>query len=429
MSIKRLATFFFTGPFAERLLVYVMAVGFLTNLIFVVALRQDPFKVTRGNQYIFYGIMMLEYAWMAINHRKLRLRLTRVHPIVFVGLAMMVQGILVGLAWGNGLSRIAIDTINVLVVVLNVLYFSDDRALRGFDFDRLELKAQIFSVSIIVLGALGKVVNPRSDISLGATAPAAVALAILFAGVLIKGKRPRPLIRWAVIVFVTMVTVPDWNRTTLTFVAVVSLLFWFRLFPVRPVRALMIIFVGAMVGYFSVSLLPEDSPLAKRLEGLQHVDLSKRTGSIGEREAEMDAIGAKLHWMGPTAEILGAGHGAKYDVQYTWQYITDYSNAHYSWALFDLRWGLVGYVYLALWALFLAWSAARNILSQRPEVLMAALLCIWNLGYLGTYAYFTFFIGGLPFLLFRKLSPDERTKPVAQRSWRRPPEVGLLKSN
>jgi len=411
MSTNQLIRKFYPGPFAERLITYILLTEITTFIIFAIFLHINPFRIVQPKQYMFYGLMGMEYAWMALNHRSLKLRFSRMHPVILIGLAMLVQGVIVGLSWGNSTTRIFIDSVNVIVVIANLLLFADERAIRGFDFDRLEFKVQVYSIAMIVLGVVGHAVNSKVVPQLGASEATSIAMAVLFAGVIAGAGRPGQWRRLLILLFVAAMSLPSWNRTTLMFMAVAITLLGLKTVSLRPVRALMVVLCAALIGFFSVGLLPPDSKLAERLNGLENYEPDARTGSIGERSAEMDAVAEKIDWLGPYAVLLGAGHGAEYDVKHTSFIRTDYSNAHFGWALFYLRWGLIGEVYLALWVSFLLYATAKNIQSKRPELLMIALLGVFNIGYMVTYAYYTFFIAGLPFLKIPLRQDKERQIP------------------
>lgn len=184
----------------------------------------------------------------------------------------------------------------------------------------------------------------------------------------------------------------------------------------RPSRVLMIVLFGVFGAGLAVALIPEDSKIAQRITGLQNVDLSDRTGSIGERQAELDAISIKIENMGFKGKLFGAGHGASYDVKYTWNWKRDYSNAHYGWALFYLRWGYLGYLYLIFWTVFLFIASARYLLSTRPEGLIVSLLALYTVGYIGTYSYFLFFIAGVPFALLPSRGPYKKISRLQDRA-------------
>ena len=387
------------GPFYERLLLYIMFSALFTRVLFEVGLGMEPKVLNQQRQLMCYGMLALDYGWQFMNWRRIRITISRVNPIIPLLIVMILHGVVIGLWSSNSKSRILIDTANVVVVLFNLILLADPRSFRDFSFKRLEKWTYLFSVLMLMSGLVAMVVNSKSSPNLGSSVSTAVAMVILCVGLLIARNKNAHFYKFVAVGLIIGFTMSTWNRTTMAFLLLFLIIYVGRNIVVRPSRVMMIVLFALFGGVTAVTFIPADSKVAQRVSGLQNIDLSSRTGSIGERQAELDAIKVKIENMGLMGKIFGAGHGASYDVKYTWNWKRDYSNAHYGWALFYLRWGYLGYLYLILWVAFLLVASGRFILSSRPELLIVSLLALYTLGYVGTYAYFLFFIAGIPFIL------------------------------
>lgn len=387
------------GPFYERLLLYIMFSALFTRVLFEVGLGMEPKVLNQQRQLMFYGMLALDYAWQVLNWRRIRITVSKVNPIIPLLIVMIFHGVVIGLCSSNSKSRILIDTANVVVVLFNLLLLADPRSFKDFSFRRLERWTYLFSALMLMAGLAAMVVNSKSSPNLGSSASTAVAMVILCVGLIVVRNKNAHFYKFLAVGLIIGFTMSSWNRTTMAFLLLFLMIYVGRNIIVRPSRVMMIVAFALLGGVTAVTFIPEDSKVAQRIYGLQNIDLSSRTGSIGERQAELDAIKVKIENMGLFGKIFGAGHGASYDVKYTWNWKRNYSNAHYGWALFYLRWGYLGYLYLALWVIFLLVASGRFLLSPRPERLMVSLIALYTLGYVGTYAYFLFFIAGIPFIL------------------------------
>ncbi|GJL86232.1 MAG: hypothetical protein DHS20C02_20070 [Micavibrio sp.] len=165
----------------------------------------------------------------------------------------------------------------------------------------------------------------------------------------------------------------------------------------NPVKGGTILLVAAIVVVASVSFLPDDSKTYRRITSLSEIDLTERTGSIGERQAEWDAIQIKLAEKGKTIEWFGLGFGGVYNVQFTHQYLVDYGHAHYAWAWFNLRFGKSGYIYMVMLMAALLYNMVRGgFLSNRTGIFVS-FLCLQGFIYCFTHVNSVFLLSGLHF--------------------------------
>jgi len=383
----------------ERLIYYFLLPEIIAKIIYEIVLRVPAITVTQPKQYMFYGFLALEYLFIVVNYKNFRPAWRHINVVWILLLVMILHGVAVGLWWGNSLTRTGIDTINVAVVLVNIILLSDPYKIANTAFDRIFFANRLYGVTMVVLSVAAMAVNPTSGIKLGSAAATSVSMSLIFVELyLMRGLSVRNIGKGALGLLLIAATAQDWNRTTLVFNSAAVLILLARRAGSMPFRTAFIGIAAVLVVAVAFAVMPEDSALSRRISGLQEVDLSARSGSIGERQAEADAVDDKIAALGAFGEIFGAGHGASYDVKYTWEWKLDYSNAHYGWVLFYLRYGMLGYVYMALWILILVISAAKRWRSGHPAAILVCLLSIWNVGYLGTYGYFSFFIAGLPFV-------------------------------
>jgi O-antigen ligase len=385
--------------FFERLIYYFLLPDLMAKIVYEIILKVPAITVNQPKQFLFYGLVAIEYLILAFRYKTFRPALAQVSPICLLLIVMIFHGLVIGLWWGNSVSRMAIDTVNVFVVLANVVILSDPRKIVDTAFDRIFFLNRVYAVVMVFLSSVAMLVNSSSVISLGGSTATAISASLIFTEIYAtRSLSGRSIVRCGVGLLMLAATVQSWNRTTLVFVGAAVLILFARKVGRMPFKIAYLAMASVMVAAVALAVLPEDSALSRRLTGLEDMDLSARTGSIGEREAESDAVGDKISALGLTGRIFGAGHGASYDVKYTWEWKLDYSNAHYGWVLFYLRYGSLGYLYMGLWIVALMISILRTWRSENPASILVCLLSIWNVGYLGTYGYFSFFIAGVPFV-------------------------------
>ena len=111
----------------------------------------------------------------------------------------------------------------------------------------------------------------------------------------------------------------------------------------------------------------------------------------------MDAVQAKLDFLGPSGQWFGLGFGGTYEVQFTQKYMKDYGHAHFSWVWFNLRFGYIGYLYLAIMISMLIFNAFIQFRNQTSNGIFVGLLCLNSLIYCITYVNAIFLISGIQF--------------------------------
>ena len=79
----------------------------------------------------------------------------------------------------------------------------------------------------------------------------------------------------------------------------------------------------------------------------------------------------------------------------------NYSNAHFGWALFYLRYGYIGFIYLLMFALLMAANIYRNVRSKNNFNRMVLILCIAGIIYIFTYMAFDIILSGIQFMHMR----------------------------
>ena len=412
--------------FFERLIYYFLLPDIFAKIVYEIVFRVPAITVNQPKQFMFYGLVALEYLIFALRRGSLRPVWSQINPVLILLTVMIFHGVVIGLWWGNPLQRTIIDTVNVFVVVANMIILSDPTKIADTAFDRIFTVNRVYAVLMVSLSVVAMAVNSSSVIALGGSTASAISISLIFTEILlIRSFNSRSLLQAAIGLVMLAATVQGWNRTTLVFVLVATILILVRRVGKTPFRVAYVAMGAVMTCILTFAMLPQDSALARRISGLEDVDLSSRTGSIGEREAESDAVSDKITALGLPGILFGAGHGAAYDVKYTWEWKLNYSNAHYGWVLFYLRYGSLGYVYLTLWIVALLFGLARTWRSSNPASVLVCMLSIWNIGYLGTYGYFSFFIAGVPFV---RPASRRQTYPVRPRASQSGPSLTLVKA-
>ena len=117
--------------------------------------------------------------------------------------------------------------------------------------------------------------------------------------------------------------------------------------------------------------------------------------------------------MGTAAEWFGAGHGALYFVKSAARAVHEpgTGHAHFSWSLFKLRYGYVGYFYLLILSGMTLRSIVRNYRSVYAADRIISVLAMFSAVYLLTYVLGVFFIGGTQFSSARAAMAEPRLEP------------------
>ncbi len=383
---------FFSRSVLERVIAYLFVSELIVKVVFELGLGWWHFELSRQKQYFFYTFMFLDYVLNINSLVNIRLRLGCLLYFL-VGLAFIVcQGVVVGFFNGNRVFEIFNDTVPLLVFIVNAIWMqSYSEISKKIDVDRLLFSCSLIIVFVCLSGFLAVSIGrpstySASGILVGIYVP-------LFFAALIGGnlKRHNLFLFFVVILF----NYQDLNRTSMIFAAAAVLIYLVTVFMRRPASSslLLVAFVGAVaVGW---SLLPEDSRTYKRLVALASIDFQESKGSIGERGEEYRSIKNELRYKGDEAVYFGLGHGGLYNVKFTHRYIRDYGHAHYSWALFNLRYGALGYVYVVALFLMLAVHAVRSWSLTSSVGIFASLLCVQSLFYMGTYVSFVILLAGI----------------------------------
>jgi hypothetical protein len=211
---------------------------------------------------------------------------------------------------------------------------------------------------------------------------------------------PKPI---ALMAFVSVsLAITELNRTTMIFIGGVLACFAVYRLIKSPTKGLMMLILITILMALAVSFVPEDSSTYRRIVGLVELDLDRRTGSVGERAAEWDAIQAKLESKGDTVRWLGLGFGGTYEVQFTHEFLTGYGHAHFIWAWFNLRFGYIGYLYMTLFIMALLYNAFRGLISRTDVGLLVGLTCIMGLIFCLTHVNSVFLLSGIHFFYCNK---------------------------
>lgn len=402
---------FFSRNIFERLICYVFLSELLVKIVFEFALGEWFYLQAQHKQYILYSLILLDYALTLPRVLSLRVTFNYISVFLLVFLLMIAQGVFVGLMNHNQLFEIFNDSAPLLVLILNGLRMQSlSENSKPIDFHFLLKFCTAMGLSICVIGQLSVLAGLPSRASIG-TLPGGIYFPLFFAALLTYEKLP---FRYVFSLFVILgLTSMDMNRTTMAFVAALGgcyVLHSLRKKPAQGIVSILLITVTLGIGWFS---LPEDSGTYRRIIGLTELDFSQTTGSVGERGNEARSIQRKLTNMGETAELFGMGHGGLYEVQFTHEYLQNYGHAHYSWAMFNLRYGKTGYIYLAILTLILLFHARRNWSMSEPAALLVCLLCLQSFLYLMTYVNFVFLLAGLQFLyLHNQRAPSQKGIPA-----------------
>jgi hypothetical protein len=390
-------SYFRSVPFVERLIYYIFIPEIFARVVLELGLGMYSFSLFQQKLLIFYGIMLVEYIFQAKKLVKGTFCVDQSMSAALFFCFLSIHGLLLGIGWHNKPVKIATDTIPLLVAALNIVLAAHSDSFRGFSFDRLVRLNMIFAGIMVVAGALAVKLGKPSVVSLGGAVSATLSITIIV--VSLWGRKSFGIIFLLFNVAVFSLITPNFNRTTLAFLLIASTILFFKTIAVSGFR-LYAFFV--LIGIAVISLpivVPADSPLGRRLDAISSTDVRQGSGSIGERQEESAAIDAKIFQGGMLAGMIGFGHGAVYDMVFSNGYAPpDYSNAHFGWALFKLRYGYCGYLYLLIFAGFVARNIYRNAHSKTPFNRMVLIIGLASLGYIVTYMVFNIIASGIQFM-------------------------------
>ena len=379
---------FFERNLFERIIIYLFITGFITKLVFEAILGQYYFEQSQNEQWIFFGLLGLDYLISFKKVINIRVTVNPMSIFAFLLFIMIGHGTFVGIMNHNAPFVILNDIVPPLMIALNIL------RMQSLTEIKKPIDYQFIFRSVVILAAL------TCGVGLIAEKTSLANNVIYYPLILSALIMLRPFPKWAFVVILASIalTFDDINRTTLVLLTIVicSYIAWMAVHnPVRAVLSGLLTIIIVTSIWFS---LPTDSQTYKRLSRLTEISLSERTGSVGERQAEQEAVNIKLKKGGQTMQWLGAGFGGLYEVQFTHKYVTDYGHAHYSWVWFNLRFGHSDYIYLIILVSALFFCLGRNLKQKNEVSFFTALLCVAGLVYMITYVNSLFLLSGLHFL-------------------------------
>ncbi len=391
---KNFISSFFERNLFERLIVYIFLSELAVKLIFELALGQWSFKQSQNTQWIFYGFLALDYLMSIRKVMNIRVTLNPMSATAFLFIVMIAHGTLVGVLNHNAPFVIFNDFIPPLMIVLNILRIqSSYENNKPIDVRFLLTFCTIVALSTTLIGFLCMQIGLPSQASVGRGQ-------IFYPLVLSALFVLRPFPKWVAfsLPLIFVLTATELNRTTISFLLIVVGGYSVLQIVRNPAKGVVLIVMLCIVTSLAVAFMPKDSGTYRRISGLSEIDLSERTGSIGERQAEWDAIKEKLSSKGKTAEWVGMGFGGLYNVRFTHQYNTNYGHAHYIWAWFNMRFGKTGYIYMAIMVAALIYNTARGLFTGSELGLFVSFLNLIGLIYCMTHVNSLFLLSGLNFL-------------------------------
>lgn len=386
---------FYNQNIFSRLILYIFVSELAVKFVFELLMGQWWFELSQPKQYIFFILLGIDYVINLPKIFNLRVQSNFIAVWCLVLIFMIVQGVWLGLAYANPVFLVFNDTVPLIVIVLNVLLMNNINASQTkVDFGAIFQVCSVVALLVVIIGFVAVSIGLPSKASLGGQ-PISLYIAMFFAA-LITGHKIKPFYLLCFI-SVLIFSLENMNRTTLAFFLICSLIY--VLFAVYKdiYKGVLILFlsIGILAGFWIV--LPKDSPTYNRIIGITELDFSKRTGSVGERQAEFESINKMLTSVGPVAQFFGAGHGGTYEVRFTHKYNKDYGHAHYSWALFTLRYGYTGWFYLLALGGALVYNMVGAWNKKEATSLFVSLICLQSILYLGTYVNFVILLSGIQF--------------------------------
>lgn len=397
---------FFEKNLLERIIIYLFLSGFLVKLIFELILGQWGFVQSQNIQWIFYGLLCLDYI---ISFRKcLNIRITINMSSCFslVLFIMILHGIFVGIMNNNQTFVIFNDTVPLLMIALNILRMQSlYENTTPINFPSLFKTCTLLAFFSVICGYIAVGLGKPSGTGIIA---GSIYYPLLFTAFIVLRPFPKWLGLMAMILL--LLSIPEMNRTSMAFCAtiiVIRILLSLHRDPMKGI--LLFLIMGITISIFWLTL-PKDSGTYTRIMGLTEIDLSSRTGSIGERQAEWDAITVELNRNGHTIEWFGLGFGGVYEAQFTHQYVKNYGHAHYSWSWFKLRYGYIGFIYLGFMALTLLYNLIYNLRQKTDIGIFIGLLNFISILYCGTYVNAVFLMSGIQFFYSQPLAEHKNNK-------------------
>lgn len=391
-------TKFYARTFFERLVLYIFLSHLVTKVVFEFALGEWHFLLSRQEQYIFYSLLLADYVLTWRRFFAVRITANHLVYVVIFFLFLAVYGAVIGAVNGNRKFELFNDTVPLIVIALNILRIQSERdRLDANVMYRLLRETSVLALLMCVIGFVSLSIGNPSRASLNAM-PLSVFIALFFA-MLISGRR-MPL--WITACFVTVLSfsIEDLNRSSMLFLLAATgflLLVTFMRHPQKALFALGGVVIAVGIG---VMVVPPDSKTAARIQALASLgqQAESRKTSVGERVTEYRSILKRLANEGETVEVFGLGHGALYEMRGANEYKKDYGHAHFSWALFKLRYGDIGYALVAILGLLILANLVFHLGAWDPVSLFALLMSACALIYMFTYVTFILMVAGVSFV-------------------------------
>lgn len=401
--IQRIISDFFDKNLFERIIIYLFLSAFISKLVFELILGQWHFAQSQNKQWMFYSFLALDYI---VSFKKiLNLKIT-INPLSLFSLlffVMLAQGLFIGITNHNTPFKILDDTVPLFMIALNILRMQSYAEMKNpINFKSLLYITTSLAFLACLLGATANAIGRPSVASIPLMQ---IYLPLFFAALFTIKPFPKKI----AIAFVTMLvlSITEVNRTSMLFILLIMGIYSLLEIMKSPSKGVLLMMMGIILCTSFWMMLPKGSKTYNRIVGIAEIDLSSRQGSVGERQAEQDAVATKLEAGGKTKQWLGLGFGGTYEVQFTHKYLRDYGHAHYAWVWFNLRFGYMGYIYLTMLTIVLIYNGIRNVFLRTETSIFVALLCLSGLIYLMTYVNALFLASGIHFLYINKDNKSE----------------------
>lgn len=383
---------FYDRNLFERLIIYGFFSAFLTAVIFELLLGQWSFLQSQNKQWFFYMLLALDYLVSLCKVINIRVTANPMSALAVLFFIMVAHGLFIGIVDRNAPFEVFNDMVPLLMIGMNILRMQSVYEFKPIDFRFLLHSCTILAIGCCAVGLAGQLIGNPTQPSMGSSP---IYMPLFLAGLFTL----RPFPKWILVAGLAMfaLTLPDFNRTSLAFIFVVVSGFVGLRMLKNPVMGIFSLFGVVMLLSLAWALIPEGSKTYDRVMKLTDMNTQERTGAIGERFAEWDAIQNKLADKGPEYQLLGLGFGGRYEVRFTHEYLTNYGHAHYAWSWFNMRFGAIGYIYMALFMAALAYNGFMHMKSQRKEGIFVFLLCLLALIYCLTYVNGVFLLSGIHF--------------------------------
>lgn len=391
-AIGRFIADFYQRNLFERIILYAFFSAFIVKLVFELGLGQWWFIQSQHIQWIFYSLLALDYV---VSYRKvinIRVGLNPLSVFAVVCFVMVAHGLFVGVLRHNPPFVILNDAIPLLMIGLNILRMQSAAEYKPIDFRYLFHAVFLLAAGIFFMGFAGRLIGRPTQPALGSSA---IFLPLIFASAIML----RPIPKWSMAIILLMMALlaGDLNRTAMTFMALVMGGYIAVKLVKAPVLAILLVVSAIMAVSVAWIFVPENSNTYKRIMALKNLDLSQRTGSVGERQAEWDAIRTELREKGRTIEWVGLGFGGTYEVKFTHEYMRNYGHAHYSWSWFSLRYGQSGFIYLVVLLAALSYNLWQGLRLRTVESVFVAFMCLIALLFCVTHINSVWLLSGVQF--------------------------------